>query len=101
MDLIVIIGQFEIHPDDAAAAAELMLVMMTKTREEQGCCHYAYSRDLSNSNRFELSELWEDENALAAHFRIDHMAEYRAGMSRLRVLSRTVKRYQVTNVTEL
>ena len=99
--MIAIIGQFDIHLEDASAAAELMLAMMNATVKEEGCLHYAYSRDLSRPNRFQLSELWEDEDALAEHFRADHMATYRAGMGQLRVQSRTVKRYDVTNSTNL
>ena len=101
MSLIVIVGQFDLHPEDAPASAELMRVMMEETIKEQGCRHYAYSRDLSVPNRFQLSELWEDDTALAAHFRAEHMATYRAGMGKLRVLKRTVTRYDVTNSEDL
>ena len=101
MSMIVVVGQFDIHAEDMDAAAELMRVMMNETMKEQGCEHYAYSRDLATPNRFQLSELWEDDAALAAHFRADHMATYRAGMSKLRVQKRTVKRYDATNVREL
>ena len=101
MSRIVIVGQFDIHPEDAAAAAELMRVMMNETMQEQGCHHYAYSRDLSTPHRFQLSELWEDDASLAAHFRTGHMATYRAGMSQLRVYRRTVTRYEVTKATDL
>ena len=45
-------GQFDIHPEDASAAAELMTVMMNETVKENGCHHYAYSRDLSTANLF-------------------------------------------------
>ncbi|HEY1212024.1 MAG TPA: putative quinol monooxygenase [Bryobacteraceae bacterium] len=101
MGQIVVIGQFDIHPEDVAAAGELMRVMMNETIKEPGCHHYAYSRDLSTPNRFQLSELWEDEGALDAHFRADHTAMYRAGMAKLRVQRRTVKRYDVTNAKDL
>jgi quinol monooxygenase YgiN len=101
MSLIVIVGQFDIHPEDAQAAAELMREMMNETIKEHGCHHYAYARDLSTETRFQLSELWEDDEALAAHFRADHMAAYRAGMAKLRVQSRTVTRYDVTNSKDL
>jgi quinol monooxygenase YgiN len=101
MSQIVIIGQLDLHPDDASAAAELMTVMMNETVKENGCHHYAYSRDLSTPHRFQLSELWEDDEALAGHFRAAHMATYRAGMSKLRVERRTVRRYDVTNVKDL
>src|SRR3954447_26582303 len=101
MSMIVVVGQFDIHPEDTQEAAELMRLMMNATIKEQGCHHYAYSRDLSTPNRFQLSELWEDNDALAAHFRTDHMATYRAGIGQLRVQKRTVKRYEVTNVQDL
>lgn len=101
MSLIAILGQFDIHPEDAPSAAELMLVMMNATVKENGCRHYAYSRDLSSPNRFQLSELWEDEDALAEHFRAEHMATYRAGMRQLRVEKRTVRRFDVTNSKDL
>jgi quinol monooxygenase YgiN len=101
MSMIVIIGQFDIHPEDAPAAAGLMQVMMNETIKEQGCHHYAYSQDLSTPDRFQLSELWENDDALAAHFRSDHMATYRAGMSKLRVQRRTVKRYDAANALDL
>lgn len=101
MSKIVVVGQFEIHPEDAEQAAELMRVMMNETTKEQGCHHYAFSRDLSTSNRFQLSELWENDEALTAHFAADHMTTFRAGMSKLRVQTRTVKRYDVTNPKDL
>jgi quinol monooxygenase YgiN len=101
MGQIVIVGQFDIHPEDAAAAAELMRVMMNETIKEQGCQHYAYSRDLSTPNRFQLSELWDGEAALAGHFGTEHMVTYRAGLGKLRVQKRTVRRYDVTNSQEL
>lgn len=97
MSQIVILGQFDIHPDDAETAAELMTVMMNETVKEQGCLHYAYSRDLSTPNRFQLSEIWTDGGALDAHFKTEHMANYRAGMSKVRVQKRTVTRYAATN----
>ncbi len=78
-----------------------MRVMMNETIKEQGCQHYAYSRDLSTANRFQLSERWEDDGALTAHFGAAHMATYRAGMSKLRVERRTVTRYDVSNAKDL
>lgn len=101
MSHIAVIGQFDIHPDDSAAASELMRVMMTETQKETGCHHYAYAADLAVAHRFQLSELWENDAALAAHFEAPHMATYRAGMSKLRVLLRTVKRYDLSNAKVL
>jgi len=101
MSQIVVIGQFDVHPEDETAMAELMRVMMNETAKEQGCHHYTFARDLSVANRFQLSELWEDDAALAAHFRSQHMAVYRAGIGKLRMLKRTVRRFDVTGVKDL
>ncbi len=101
MALITIIGQFDIHPDDASAAAELMRTMATETTKEPGCHHYAYSHDLITPNRFQLSEIWQDEASLDAHFGTTHMATYRAGLKELRVEKRTVRRFDVANVSDL
>jgi quinol monooxygenase YgiN len=101
MGQIVILGQFDVHPEDAGAAEELMRIMMNETIKERGCQHYAYSRDLSTPNRFQLSELWDNDEALEAHFKTEHMATYRAGMRELRVLKRTVRRFNAENAQDL
>ena len=101
MSMIVVIGQFDVHPDDTSAVTELMRVMMNETVKEQGCHHYAFSHDLATPNRFQLSELWENDSCLAAHFQTEHMATYRAGLSKLRVERRTVNRYGVTDTGSL
>ncbi len=101
MSHIVVIGQFDVHAEDAEAVGELMRVMMNETAKENGCHHYTFARDLAVANRFQLSELWEDDAALAAHFQSDHMATYRAGLSKMRILKRNVTRFNVTNSKEL
>lgn len=99
--MITIIGEVDIHPQDAETAAELMRVMMTESMREKGCQHYTYARDLAVRDRFQLSEIWESEEALGAHFQSAHMATYRAGIGKLRVLTRKVQRFEVTWVSDL
>jgi quinol monooxygenase YgiN len=101
MSLIAIIGQFDIDPADTASAAENMRTMMIETQKEQGCMHYAFSTDLAKADRFQLSELWESDDALAAHFKSAHMATFRAAMAQLRVVQRTVRRYFASEPTAL
>jgi quinol monooxygenase YgiN len=99
--VIAIIGQLDIHPDDAPAAAQIMTAMMNESMREPGCHHYTYASDLSTPSRFQLSELWENDESLAAHFQTSHMATYRAGIGKLRVLARTVQRFDVTKASNL
>ncbi len=97
MTLVAVLGQIDLHPDDVIAAEELMRTMAIETSKEKGCIHYAYSRDLATANRFQLSELWESQEFLLAHLQEAHTLAYRAGIGKLRVLKRSVKRYDATN----
>ena len=101
MSLIVIIGQFDVHPEDVTAVGELMRTMMTETQKEPGCLQYAFSTDLATPNRFQLSELWESDGALAAHFRTAHMATFREALAQLRIQQRTVRRYNASDSGDL
>ncbi len=38
------------------------------TLQEDGCLLYRFTTDLQLTNRFVLTELWESEDALKAHF---------------------------------
>ncbi len=101
MGLIAIIGQFDVHAEDATAVGELMREMMSETQKEAGCLHYAFSTDLTNPNRFQLSELWESDQALAAHFQSAHMAKFRGGLAAQRIERRVVKRHDASNPADL
>jgi quinol monooxygenase YgiN len=101
MSLIAIIGRFDVHPDDTAAVGGLTRTMMDETQKEEGCLHYAFSTDLAIPNRFQLSELWESDETLAAHGQTAHMAMFRAGLAGQRVLERIVKRYKVSDPADL
>ncbi len=101
MSLITIIGQFDVHPEDASGVGSLMRTMMEETQKEPGCLHYAFATDLSTPNRFQLSELWENNEALDAHFRSQHMATFRGGLASLRIHHRTVRRYDASNPADL
>ena len=101
MSWIIVLGHIDLHAEDASAAEALMRTMTSETVKEQGCLHYAYSRDLVTAHRFQLSELWENEESLAAHLQASHTMTYRAGIGKLRVVKRGVKKYDASNMKEL
>jgi quinol monooxygenase YgiN len=41
---------------------------MAATQRENGCIRYRFTTDLERPNRFVLTELWESEEHLRAHF---------------------------------
>ena len=101
MSPIVIVGYFDVSPEDVPAAAELMRTMMNETIKEHGCERYVFSADLSNPNRFHLSEVWENQAALDGHFRSAHMAAFRAGLGNVHIQARVLNKYDVTNADRM
>ena len=99
--MIVILGQLDVHPDDFEEVKGCAAAMMEETLKEAGCLKYAFAEDLLEANRLQLSELWEDDACLAAHFQTAHMAIYRANLRLLRIVKRTVKKYEVDAVSDL
>ena len=57
----------EASPGQETALGELMRRTGDSCTTEPGCLTYRFTRDLDDSRRFHLLELWADEMALQAH----------------------------------
>lgn len=99
--MIVVLGEFDFHPDDFQAAKELAAVVMSDTVKEDGCIQYAFAVDLVRSNRLTLGECWRDDAALIAHFLTPHIQAFREGLKGLRMIRRAVQRHDVTMTRDL
>ena len=53
---------------DRAVALTAPIQLATR-EEEEGCLDYCFAADPAISNRIQVYELWEDEEALAFHFK--------------------------------
>lgn len=93
--MIVVTGEIELHPEDAWPAASAALKMMEATKAEDGCLIYKFYTDLMNPRRFRVYEEWRDEEALAAHFQTEHMAEFQEKLRKLRITDRKIKKFFV------
>jgi quinol monooxygenase YgiN len=100
-EMIIVLGKFEIHPDDFETVKGLAATLMQETVREDGCMKYAFAVDLSQSNCLQLSECWRDDAALSAHFLTAHIRDYREALRSVRVLRREVNRYDVTGSGDL
>ncbi len=99
--MIVVIGTVRLATESVAAARQAAIEMARETRREPGCIAYDFASDLEDETVFRLSEVWESEAALAAHFETAHMARFRKTLGTLRLLSREITRYDVSNVRSL
>ena len=99
--MLVISGEIRVAPESRIKAVAAMTRVEQATRKEEGCLTYTFYADLEDANTFRIFEEWESDAALAAHFKAPHIAAFRAEMTEVKVLSRQIKRYEVTSVAAL
>jgi len=99
--MIVVSGVIRVAAASREAAREAALEVATATRQEAGCISYAFYADLEQDGAFRVFEEWESDAALAAHFKTPHMAAFRERLAGLEFISRKVRRYVVTDFSEL
>jgi quinol monooxygenase YgiN len=65
--MIIVVGTFEVAPEDRDAFLASKRGLMARTRDEAGCIDYAYSADAGSPGRIRLIERWEAMPDLQAH----------------------------------
>jgi quinol monooxygenase YgiN len=99
--MIVVMGRIEVEEGEIVRLQSDLAKQMTATQQEDGCEHYVFSRDVTNLNRLILTECWRDADALAAHMKSPHMAEFNQAIGGAKVVSASVKEYEIANVRSL
>lgn len=92
--MLVVTGVTHIAEGDAPAARAAMGKAAALTREEDGCFVYAFYEDVETPGRFRVYEEWRDGAALEAHQQSAHIAELRAALAELTILSREIKKLE-------
>lgn len=95
--MLIVSGLFEIDAQDRDKAQAAAIEMAKATRAEEGCLSYSFYSDLEQPGVFRVFEEWESGEALEAHFRTPHMAALRETLSTVKILSRSVWRYEVSS----
>ena len=78
--MFVLAGQIKVDPEHHDAAAAAMLVMQEATSHEEGNSAYVFTAELAERGTFRIFELWETDEALAAHFTAEHMKIFQAAL---------------------
>lgn len=92
--MIIVVGSFRIPPSMIEVVRPVMEAMITASRAEEGCIEYAYALDVLDEGLVRVSEKWRDREALEAHFRTAHIAEWRAQVSALAVSERNLTAHE-------
>lgn len=98
---IIVSGVVEIASRDREAALDAARKMAAETRREEGCRAYAFYTDIEHPDRIRIFEEWENAEALERHFRTPHMAAFQRRLAELKIRSRALHRYEVTDKREL
>ena len=90
---LIVAGTIRVPPDQLDGLRSHMTRMMTATRTENGCTTYSYAEDIAEPGLIHVFEIWRDDDALAAHFKTDHMARWREIWPRFGVSDRRLFAY--------
>jgi len=99
--MLVIAGHIRLDSTKREAAIAAAKVMMEATCKEEGCSAYIFSADLSDDGVFRIFEQWESPEALKAHFKAPHMADFQKAMGGFGIQEMSVQRYEVSSVGPL
>ena len=99
--MLIIAGTLTVDAEHRGAMLESVKPMVEATLAESGCQAYAFTPDPDDPGLVRLYELWDSEDALAAHFASDHMAEWRERSAKLPVTARDIAKYTVSTVSPL
>ncbi len=101
MDTIAISARMEVTPqriDDYLAAAQ---EVMTHTRREPGCRHYAFAQDLLAPNVIWISEEWDSDEALQQHFATPHINTFLKRVADIELLDMDVRKYSISAIDSI
>ncbi|MDP5216361.1 putative quinol monooxygenase [Ruegeria sp. 2205SS24-7] len=99
--MLTVTGIVEIAPDGVEAAKAAVQKMVTETLKEDGCRLYEFSQVIGSETRFRVYEEWDSLTALQAHFETPHMAEFRATLGSVGVISRDISHFEAGEKTPI
>lgn len=80
--MLVLVVTVESTADSIAELKAAVAAMETASRAEPGCHDYTFAVELNDPDKLRITECWEDEAALRAHFATEHMADFNAAMAK-------------------
>ncbi len=94
--MLCINATFTLDPDKIAEAHAAMAIMAEAAEGEPGCQRYRFGTDLANPAIVYLSEVWEDEASLKAHFAAPHSSAFSVVLRECLVALPVATRYDVS-----
>lgn len=95
--MIQINGTITLAPGTIASnpeTVEAIKAMVAASRAENGCLDYTFAQDLSDPDTLIIYERWRDPEAVAAHGKSAHMAEFQKVMAANPPVGRNLRMYE-------
>lgn len=99
--MIIVAGEIHMQPGTREQFFDAVAPLVAASRAEPGCRHYVFTPDLDDHDLIRLYELWEDEQAMRAHFESEHMDAWQDVRRTLPIASSNLLKFTVTDVVEL
>ncbi len=93
--MLIVAAEAVVHEGAIDEVRDALGEMEEETRKESGCLAYAFSVDVSAPTTLRMFERWESMDALAAHFKTQHMAAFFKAIGEIQPESMDVKVYEV------
>jgi quinol monooxygenase YgiN len=99
--MIVVVGRVSTDADKRDELLRVGQTVARASREEAGCINYRIYEDTENANEFVFVEEWESDEALQAHFRTVHTAEFMAAIQATLTAPPDVKFHTIASSMDL
>jgi quinol monooxygenase YgiN len=99
--MIAVLGSFRFPAEALDQARLLMRAVIEATLAEPGCRAYSYAEDVAEPGLFRVTELWDDREALAAHFQTPHMKAWVEQRAALGFFDRDISLYEIGAVEKI
>jgi quinol monooxygenase YgiN len=95
--MLIVAGTLDLPPENRAKLLAAAEPLMRASESEDGCHTYLMMPDPLDAGRVRIFERWEDEDALAKHFTMPHMAEFGAALGDLGITGSDLTKYEIAS----
>lgn len=93
--MIIVSGKAKVKPGAVEAVRGVMEKAILASRKEAGCLDYSYGLDVLDPDTIVVLEYWDSAEALEAHFKQPHMAEWLGALGDAGVISQEIKAFEI------
>ncbi|NNC73360.1 MAG: antibiotic biosynthesis monooxygenase [Sphingomonadaceae bacterium] len=91
--MIIVEGWVKLAEGELDKLHDAATTMMAETRKEEGCLLYVFTREIENPDTMRISERWASQEAIDAHGKSAHMAEFNKAIGGASILGAHIQAF--------